>query len=119
MHLFFDCEVVKNLHNFLENTAFVLPLDGEKKVKDSWFGVETLEKENKFRRLLFMKVQYLIWEAKLQKKLPEANYILGETVFLLENATRMDSHLRDAKQNFNCVISRHWDELRELRELRW
>ena len=51
----------------------------------------------------------------MQKKLPEANYILGETVFLLENATRMDSHLRDAKQNFNCVISRHWDELRELR----
>ena len=28
-HLFFDCEVVKNLHNSLENTAFVLPPDGE------------------------------------------------------------------------------------------
>ena len=114
-HLFFDCEVVKNLHNSLENTAFVLPPDGEKIVKDSWFGVETLERENKFRRLLFMTVQYFTWEAKLQQKLPEANYILGETVFLLDNATRMDSHLRHAKNNFNCVISRNWDALRELR----
>ena len=114
-HLFFHCEVVKNLHTTFENTAFLLH-HGEKKIsKASWFGVEKLDKENKFRRLLFLTVQFLLWEAKLQKKLPEANYFLGETIFLLENALRTDGQLRLDKINVNCVISRHWDTLRELR----
>ena len=114
-HLFYDCEVVKNLHNSLEETALKDSTGSQKMLKRDWFGVEIMEKENKFKRILILTIQFFVWEAKLQKKLPVANHVLGETISLLENAMRTDTDLRLGRVNFNCHLCRHWDTLRELR----
>ena len=74
-----------------------------------------MEKENLFLRLFFLTIQYFIWGAKLGKFIPPADFVVGETVYLLDNACSLNNELDACRTTLNCVLSRHWNNLRARR----
>ena len=60
-------------------------------------------------------VQYFIWGAKLGKFIPLADFVVGETVYLLDNACSLNLELDACRTKLNCVLSRHWNNLRARR----
>ena len=61
--------------------------------KARWFGCHTMENVNLIVRLFFLTIQYFIWGAKLGKFIPSADFAVGETVYLLDNACSLNSEL--------------------------
>ena len=50
-------------------------------------------------------------EGKLSSKLPNANYVLGESVQLMDNLSNTNVNIFLGRDNYNCVLSRNWDLL--------
>ena len=63
IHLFFECEVVKNIQNSLDRNLFSFSNDDILEKKGRWFGCQQLDRENTFLRLFFLTVQFFIWTA--------------------------------------------------------
>ena len=76
-----------------------------------WTGCQELERCNKFIRLFYLSVQFFIWTSKLTNKLPNIEKILGETLILLDAAIELSFELFLDKTNFDCTLSRIWDQL--------
>ena len=79
-----------------------------------WFGCQVLEHDNAFLRIFFLTMQYFIWCAKLGKFLPNINFILGETVLLLDNACTVNLSFDACKNSINFPLSRHWGNIVRL-----
>ena len=71
-----------------------------------------------FLKTLFLTVQYFIWCAKLSNFIPTVDFILGETVLLLDNACSLNANLENCRIISNCPLSRHWRNIRALAR-RW
>ena len=112
-HLFFSCPVVKHVHCRIMSTALGLENNDDKKI--FWFGFPTGQLKNTFYCLFFLSIQYFIWRAKLCNKLPDINYIFGETVQLLDKLSKLNYKVFVEKDNFNCILSRSWSLLRARR----
>ena len=91
----------------------VLDIDNAEKVR--WFGYPSGLLKNKFYILFFLGVQYFIWQSKLRNTLPKVDYILGEAIQLIDNLSGLNPGILSDKDNYMCILSRHWDRLRARR----
>ena len=114
VHIFFECEPVSALHKCLERNLFSYHNVDILESKNLWFGCQVLEHDNAFLRIFFLTVQYFIWCAKLGKFLPNINFILGETVLLLDNACTVNLSFDACKNSINFPLSRHWGNIVRL-----
>ena len=89
-----------------------LETDNEKNSR--WFGCGYFQHENKFIRLVHLSLQFFIWECKLKRVIPTGDFILGETVLLLDNACSLNANLKNCRIISNCPLSRHWQNIRAL-----
>ena len=55
---------------------------------------------------------------KLGNILPQVDFILGETILLLDNACNMNKEFDNCRTIFDCPLSRHWGNIRGLAK-RW
>ena len=85
------------------------------KTKKNWFGFPTGLMNNKFYALFFLSIQYFIWNAKLNHRLPSVSFCLGESIQLLDNLSRLSPGIFNSRDNYDCVLSRSWDRLRARR----
>ena len=118
VHLFFECDTVSNIHNALDNNLFNYNTNNIVESKNRWFSCLLMERENPFLRILFLSVQYFIWCAKLGNYIPSVDFILGESINLLDNACSINRDFDSYRQLINCPLSRHWPNIRDLAR-RW
>ena len=118
VHLFFECEAVATIHDNFDRHLLQIQQEAGQIKKCRWFGCQDLEIENQFLRLFHVTVQYFIWEAKLKMRIPSVDYILAETVLLLDDACSLNFEFDNCRMQLNCVLSRHWNNIRALAR-RW
>ena len=82
------------------------------KVLDLSIIKESFYNENKFIRLVHLSLQFFIWECKLKHVLPTGDFILGETIEMLDIACSLSLDLESDKNNYDCNLSRVWDTIR-------
>ena len=111
IHLFYNCRTVRLVQERIESS--VLDIDNAEKVR--WFGYPSGLLKNKFYILFFLCVQYFIWQSKLRNTLPKVDYILGEAIQLIDNLSGLNPGILSDKDNYMCILSRHWDRLRARR----
>ena len=87
-----------------------LETDNEKKSR--WFGCGSFQHENKFIRLVHLSLQFFIWECKLKRVIPTSDFILGETIEMLDIGCSLSLDLESDKNNYDCNLSRVWDTIR-------
>ena len=111
-HLFYSCPTVIAIHHSL-NTVMLNPgLESDNEKKSWWFGCGSFQNENKFIRLVHLSLQYFIWECKLKHVLPTGDFILGETIEMLDIGCSLRLDLESDKNNYDCNLSRVWDTIR-------
>ena len=110
-HLFYSCHIVKLIHERIESTVLGIAESDKKR----WFGFPTGDTGNNFFCLFFLSVQFFIWRSKLNNTLPNSNFILGESIQLLDNLSKFKSKIFSGKDNYDCILSRNWDRLRARR----
>ena len=115
VHLFFEFRIVDHFHSSIDSTLFNFLNESTIDRKRRWFGCINMERENMFLRLFFLTVQFFIWGAKLSKFIPTADFLVGETVILLDNACQLSLELEQCRTSLNNVLSRHWNTLRARR----
>jgi hypothetical protein len=103
-HFFLECPTTQKIHNdigsnLLENIALS---------KDLWLGLTV---DNKFLNVFTLSVQFILWEHKLNNKLPTVNFCLGEAVYLADVAVRLNSKIRNDLSKLDCSLSRLWSRL--------
>ena len=76
-----------------------------------WFGFSKGENFNLFLTLSHLAIQFYSWECKLAKKIPTANWVLGETIYMLNIAFQNNRNIRDSLTNSDSNLSRLWDRL--------
>ena len=103
--LFYSCYTVRLIHARIES---ILDIGDNKKM---WFGFPSGVIKNNFYCLFLLSIQFFIWKAKLSSKLPNANYVLGESVQLMDNLSNTNGNIFLGRDNYNCVLSRNWDLL--------
>jgi hypothetical protein len=101
-HLFFTCPTTVKVHEDVEKTLLEMDPDP---ANLRWLG---LEDTNTFLRLFCLSIQFFIWESKLNKKLPKTDYIVGETIYILDSAMNFNKKLRESFSLVNCPLSRLW-----------
>jgi len=116
LHLFFLCPVVRPVQLEIFNTILVENglLDASEQ-KLLWFGICKDKIGNKFKTLFYLGIQYQIWMCKLKRIIPNSDFLVGETIHLLDGSCSMDNTLDNAKNNFNSNLSRFWPVLRQPR----
>ena len=114
-HLFYSCPNVYRILVQIENTMLMDDTYTISDRKYRWFGINRDNTKNKFKTLFYLGLQYHLWGCKLRKTLPNADFLVGETIIMLEKSCRLDNTLNNSKTNFNCNLSRYWDVLREPR----
>ena len=114
-HLFFACPTVSSIHREIENTLLGGNYLGNQQNRSFWMGLQPATPDNKFLRLFYLGIQYFIWEAKLKKTVPSANFLVGETVQILDTASERNFDLHYAKSILNNTLSRNWELLRARR----
>ena len=110
-HLFFNCPTLSLIHDILEpifNEGGQAPR-AQRRLR--WTGCQLLENNNNFARLLHLTIQYFIWDSKLCNRLPTTNWVLGDTIALLDISLKCSRELTSNMLNLNCNISRIWDRL--------
>ena len=110
-HLFYSCHTVKLIHERIESSVLGIAESDKKR----WFGFPTGDTGNNFYCLFFLSVQFFIWRSKLNNTLPNSNFILGESIQLLDNLSKFNSKIFSGKDNYDCILSRNWDRLRARR----
>jgi hypothetical protein len=108
VHLFLTCPSVRKLHSDIAN----IMLEGLEITRQNWLG---LELDNFFLKIFLLAIQYFIWEAKLKKQIPVANYCLGEAVYLLRDSMALNKKIRNSFANLHCPLSRLWTRLTSTR----
>jgi hypothetical protein len=103
-HLFLNCPTVLKIHNEVAETL----LTGVEIRPCHWFGSGC---DNKFLTLFLIIIQYYIWEAKLNRMLPNTNYCVGEAIYSLDLAMKFNIVLRKHFSNMDCPLSRLWTRL--------
>ena len=114
-HLFFDCPTVARIHNIFDTTVLQMVDENFNSRTARWAGFSTLPADNSFYRLLHLTVQYFIWKSKLRMSLPSENFILGETIALLDSFSTTGRRIFLGLDDYNCLLSRNWHILRERR----
>jgi hypothetical protein len=108
-HLFFVCPTTVKIHEDIEKVFLELDLDP---TNLRWLG---LKDDNVFLRIFFLTIQYFKWESKLAKRIPKTDYIIGESIYFLDNAIKLNKNLRQGFNLLNCPLSRLWYRLSRTR----
>ena len=111
IHLFFYCPTVSNIHDTIDNTCLGERFIDVRSSKQRWLGFQTLNPNNTFKRLIHLAIQYFIWDSKLCNKIPNANWVLGESLAMLDSAIKLNAMLRNNLIISNYPIAVHWDQL--------
>ena len=114
-HLFFDCPTVKLVHRQIDSTLLNLEYDANYNCRIRWMGLCLPTKNNIFLQLFHLGIQYFIWQAKLRVSLPSVDFIVNETVHILDMAVEKNFDMHFGKSNLNNTLSRHWNFLRTRR----
>ena len=112
IHLFYSCPTVIAIRNSLDNIILNPVHETENEKKSRWFGCGFLQVENRFIRLVHLSLQFFIWESKLKRILPTSEFILGETIEMLDIACSCNTDLQFDRVNYNCNLTRVWDTIR-------
>jgi hypothetical protein len=107
VHLFIQCPSVASIHRKVEVDLFGLDPDPEPN-GERWLG---LEGNNVFLRLFILTVQQKIWESKLKHSIPNANYCIGEAIYTLDHACKVNKRIRESLNSLLCPLSRLWIRL--------
>jgi hypothetical protein len=103
-HFFLDCPSTQKIHQDINRTFFPnLTLD-----TGYWLGVKG---NNLFLNLFLLAIQFQIWQAKLNSKIPNSNFCSGEAIYLLGDAIRLNSKLLEQLNLLDCPLSRLWVQL--------
>jgi hypothetical protein len=106
-HFFVSCPSVLAVHRRVDEDLLALDPDpGQGQAR--WTG---LGNDNLFVRLFFLTVQYKIWECRLKKVVPNANYCIGEAIYTLDHACKVNKKLNDSLNSLLCPLSRLWTRL--------
>jgi hypothetical protein len=108
-HLFINCPTVANIHRKIELDLLEVNPDQSGL---RWVG---LGDENIFLRLFILAVQYLVWCSKKKNCLPDANFCIGEAVYLLDQPCKFNKKIRNALNNTRSPVSRLWPRLTQPR----
>jgi hypothetical protein len=106
-HLFLGCPVVTLVHERLGEALF------NENCTNLWLGCGT---EDFFKNILALIIQYHIWKCKLRSVLPSSDWILGESIYFLDNILSCNNSMLYDFQSTNSLICRIW---RQLRAARW
>ena len=110
-HLFFYCPTVLLIHDRIDATAFGITDRNLLAKKLRWTGSQDMRPDNKFVRLLHLAIQFFIWDSKLCKRLPNANWVLGEAIAMLDMSIKINRELKNDMLVSNYPLSRNWDLL--------
>jgi exonuclease III len=111
-HLFFDCFYTKNLHErfFLKFFPDITLTTDREKMEFVFTGKipGVTNNPNLFLRVLCITWLFIIWEAKLQKRLLTPHIALGGVVFYINKMLLTSGKLKYEKQSGNYFICREW-----------
>jgi hypothetical protein len=102
IHLFLECPTTKKIHEDVEKTLFDLEPDRTKK---RWLGTGN---EDFFSKIFFLTVQFFIWESKSRCQLPDANWCVGESIYLIDTAMKRNKKIKNCFLLLKSPISRLW-----------
>ena len=115
-HLFFYCETTDGYLRFFENLIFQEKIQAtENERKLLWFlGVvdPDITNKNTFLGTCIWIVLFLIWDAKLKKRLPNNVAVKQEFLYLLNSIFETSPLVRNDRTNFNSIFCRNWDRIR-------
>jgi hypothetical protein len=103
-HLFLGCPTTINIHSRIDNVLLDNP---ESSYNKRWLGFES----NFFLKIFTLLVQYHIWEKKKQNCTPDANFCIGESIYILEEARRSSKKINNHFLSLNISLSRLWHQL--------
>jgi exonuclease III len=115
-HLFFDCETTNRYLRFFENLIFREKVNvtvNERKLL--WFlGVvdATNTSLNTFLGICIWLVRYLVWDAKLKKKLPNNVALKQEFFYHINNIFEASPIIRHDRTKYDSYFCRNWDQIR-------
>jgi hypothetical protein len=113
VHVFYDCPAVQDARRkFFEIFFKDMNLDSDLKERQLlFFGVCPVKQDNTclFLRSLIFTWHYVIWEAKLSKRLLSSHIAMHNLTFLLKNMLMYSGRLRYAKTNSCLLLCRNWD----------
>jgi exonuclease III len=102
IHLFLECPTTKKIHEDVEKTLFDLEPDRTKK---RWLGTGNVDF---FSKIFFLTVQFFIWESKSRCQLPDANWCVGESIYLIDTAMKRNKKIKNCFLLLKSPISRLW-----------
>jgi hypothetical protein len=108
-HLFLHCPTTAKFHMEIERTVLDLETDAS---GQRWLGIDN---GNDFLNIFLLHLQYTLWNNKLRLCLPDANKGLGEAIYMLEDAMRINKWLKTSFSKLNCPLSRLWHRLCPVR----
>jgi hypothetical protein len=108
-HLFSDCPTVKKIQEDFEGEFLELAPDP---LNIRWFGVGS---ENLLFKAMFLSIQYQIWQAKIQNRIPDFNFCIGEAIYLMDYACKHSKKFSNLLNSLNCPLSRLWTRLTQPR----
>jgi hypothetical protein len=109
-HLFFECPTVRTVHENIF-TAISTP-NSENFSNQFWAGADFPELTYFF---FFMINQFLVWRCKLQKRLPNPNWVFGESFYILFTILHSNQALLAEFTSNNSVLFRLWTRLKRAR----
>jgi hypothetical protein len=80
-HFFLGCPTTNNIHNRIDNVLLDNPNSPYNKW---WLGFDS----NLFLKIFLLLIQYHIWEKKKLNCIPDANFCIGESIYILDEARR-------------------------------
>ena len=113
VHLFFECPTTRNVQDEIENTLLEPSNDDIYSKKCRWFGFTKDNNFNIFRSVFYLHVQFLLWQFKLKKTLPDPDFIVGESIYALDLACKLNFKIMHDRNNFFCPLTRYWDILKQ------
>jgi hypothetical protein len=115
-HIFFDCHhTAKYLRHFERLIFQNTPLVTDEQKKQLWFlGIFDIEvkNNNKFLGTCLWVVKFLIWEAKLKKKLPTVVAMQDEFFYTMGGIYDTSVTVRLDRTNYDSNFCRNWLQIR-------
>jgi hypothetical protein len=111
-HFFLECKIVKKIHSQIEKNLLAPTLNeetGERVAR--WMGLPTVYSNSLFSQLVHLHIQFYLYKSKLQNRLPNVDFIIGETIYDMDVACQKNFNIYFQKNSYNANISRLWGKL--------
>ena len=108
-HLFLTCPITNVVHEQLDEAVFRSRHVSLLNKKLNWLGCQKSDNNIISLRLFRLTIQFFIWKGKLKKTIPNANYVLGESIQLLDAACCLDFNIHFSRTNLESAFFRTWD----------